>query len=120
MESTKALVFGREPVVILALVEAIISTIVVFGFDLTTQQSAAIIVLAGAILTVIARQNVTPTTKLPEVVVGVQDAAGNVEPAVMKAEVAEKPIILGKQSLPAQTPQSGVKIDRPIDEAGQK
>lgn len=87
--SIKGLVFGREPVLIMALVQALVSTVVVFGLDLTTAQSTAIIALAGAILAVIARQSVTPVTKLPEVVVGVEDAEGNVEPAVMKAEVAD-------------------------------
>jgi hypothetical protein len=82
----KGLVFGREPVVILALVQAIISAAVVFGFNLDTTEQAVLLTLSGAVLTVVARQNVTPTTKVPEVIVGVETPAGDVEPRKLVVE----------------------------------
>ncbi len=56
----------EEPVAVMAVIEAILAVVVVFGISLTTAQATAILGLAGAILTLIARQQVTPTRKLPK------------------------------------------------------
>ena len=53
-------IFGREPVLILSLVQAIIILVTSFGLNLTKEQTAAIILVAQCILSVIARQQVTP------------------------------------------------------------
>lgn len=58
------LIFGREPIVIMALIEAVLGMVVVFGLNLTVAESTSILVVAGAILTVVARQSVTPTAKV--------------------------------------------------------
>lgn len=78
--SIKGYVFGREPVVIGALIQAVLTCAVVFGFNLDPAQSLALLGLSGAILTVLARQAVTPVAAVPPVVVPVADAAGDVEP----------------------------------------
>jgi uncharacterized membrane protein YphA (DoxX/SURF4 family) len=54
----------EEPVAVMAIIEAALAVTVVFGLALTTAQVAAVLGLAGAILTFIARQQVTPTVKL--------------------------------------------------------
>lgn len=45
---------------ILALVEAAIGLVIAFGIDLSTEQSAAILTVTGALLAIVARQAVTP------------------------------------------------------------
>jgi len=62
----KKLVFGREPVLIFAVVQAIIGAVVVFGFDLTKEQIIAIETITLAILSLIVRYNVTPTKKVED------------------------------------------------------
>ncbi len=54
----------EEPVAVMAVIEAILAVVVVFGISLTTAQATAILGLAGAILTLIARHQVTPTRKV--------------------------------------------------------
>lgn len=65
----KPTIFGREPLIYIAIVQASIMALVLFGFDLTNDQSAGIIALATAILTFIARSQVTPVAapRLPVV-----------------------------------------------------
>lgn len=53
-------ILGREPVLILGLVQAILAVAVGFGLNLDGQQVALIMALAAAILSVIARSKVTP------------------------------------------------------------
>jgi hypothetical protein len=53
-------VLGREPVLILSLVQAAITVAVTFGLRLTVEQIGAILVLTGAVLSVIVRSKVTP------------------------------------------------------------
>lgn len=54
----------KEPVAAMALVEAVLAVVVVFGLALSAAQIAAILGLAGAILTIVARKKVTPNKKL--------------------------------------------------------
>ncbi len=53
-------IFDREPVVILAALQALITVGVVFGLDWTAEQEAAVIAAAGALLALFARSQVTP------------------------------------------------------------
>lgn len=53
-------ILGREPVMYMVLVEAAIALVVSLGFELTGDQTAAILGFAAAILGFIARQTVTP------------------------------------------------------------
>jgi hypothetical protein len=51
----------REPVLILAVVQAVVYLVTEFGVDLTDRQQAAILGVVAAVLTLVARQSVTPT-----------------------------------------------------------
>ena len=57
-------VFGREPVLWLALVQGTITLVVAFGLDLSAEQVGAIVLFTGSVLNVIARSFVTPVTDL--------------------------------------------------------
>lgn len=52
--------FGREPALILGMVNALVMLAVGFGFDITGEQVALINAAVAAIVAVIVRQNVTP------------------------------------------------------------
>ena len=54
--------WNREPVAITEAVRAIIALAVAFGLDWTGEQVAAVIIAVGAVLAVITRAKVTPTT----------------------------------------------------------
>ena len=54
------MIFGREPVLILAVIRAVIVLVTVFGFDLTVEQNVAIYAFFEVLLSLVARQKVTP------------------------------------------------------------
>jgi hypothetical protein len=54
-------IWGREPVLILGLVNALIALAVGFGVNVTPEQFSLIMVATTAILSFIARQQVSPT-----------------------------------------------------------
>lgn len=51
---------GREPVLWLAVIRAAVVCAVAFGLSLSAEQTGAIYLVAEALLSVIARQSVTP------------------------------------------------------------
>jgi len=53
-------IFGREPAMVLALVQAVIVLGVSFGLSLTQEQTAAILALTAVILGLITRSRVAP------------------------------------------------------------
>lgn len=55
------MILNREPVLILGLIRAIVVMLVVFGLSMTPEQIAAVYLVAEMVLSVIARQRVTPT-----------------------------------------------------------
>jgi hypothetical protein len=55
--------FGREPVLWLAAVRAAVVGAAAFGLALTVEQTAAIYVAAEAVLSLIARQKVSPIAR---------------------------------------------------------
>jgi hypothetical protein len=57
-------IFGREPAVILGLVQVIIALVVSFGLGLSVEQQGLILATSAAILAVITRSQVTPATKV--------------------------------------------------------
>jgi hypothetical protein len=57
-------VFGRNPVLILAVVQAAIALAVAFGLNLDGQQVGVIMALAAAILGLLANRKVTPNAFL--------------------------------------------------------
>lgn len=54
------MIFGREPVLILAAARAVVVCIMAFGLQLTPEQVGAIYLVVEAILSVAARSAVTP------------------------------------------------------------
>lgn len=50
----------REPVLVVTFVGAVLNLLIVFGIDLTQEQTASILVLLNAGLAFIARSKVTP------------------------------------------------------------
>lgn len=57
---TGGTILGREPVMVLAVVQAILAVVVAFGLGLTGEQVGVITALAAAILGLIARNKVSP------------------------------------------------------------
>jgi hypothetical protein len=53
-------ILTREPVLVIALVAALLNAAVLFGLDLTTEQTAAVLVVVDAALAVLARSRVSP------------------------------------------------------------
>lgn len=60
MPEDKPSVWGREPVLILGLIQSALALAVGFGLNLDGQQVALIMAFSAAVLSVIARQRVSP------------------------------------------------------------
>jgi hypothetical protein len=58
--------WGREPALILACVQAVLACAVGFGLDLTSEQMALVLAATAAVLGLVVRQQVTPTATLAE------------------------------------------------------
>ncbi len=52
-----------NPVLVAALVQAILGLIVAFGVHLTAEQTAAILAVTGTLMALVVRARVTPTTR---------------------------------------------------------
>lgn len=57
--------WGREPALILGVVQAVLAVAISFGVDLTPQQVGMILAATAAVLALITRQRVTPTPDRP-------------------------------------------------------
>jgi len=53
--------WGREPSLILGLIQAVLALLLAFSVDISQEQMGAILAVSAAILAVITRQTVTPT-----------------------------------------------------------
>ena len=53
--------WGREPVMVLAVLQAGIALAIAFGVELTNEQTGALVAFSAAVLGVITRSRVTPT-----------------------------------------------------------
>lgn len=51
---------NAEPVLVIAVIQAVLTLLVTFGLRLTPDQTGAILTLSGAILAIVARGQVTP------------------------------------------------------------
>jgi hypothetical protein len=71
-----------EPVIAVTLVQSVITLVVAFGLKLTPEQIGGILLVTNAILNIIARQGVTPTSA-PTLAEGTEVTT----PAGVKAEV---------------------------------
>lgn len=59
--------FGREPALILGVVQAVLALALSFGLDLSSDQMGAILAVTAAILALVVRAKVAPTTKRKKV-----------------------------------------------------
>ena len=57
---------GREPVMILAVIQSGIGLATAFGIDITPVQLAAVMSFSAAILGLVTRQLVTPNVQIPD------------------------------------------------------
>ena len=57
-------IFKQEPVLVLGVVQAVLALVVSFGLNLTGDQIGAILAVSAAILSVVARTQVLPTSKV--------------------------------------------------------
>ncbi len=60
MDTQSGTIWGREPAMVLALVQAIIALVVAFGLNLEPDQIGAILAVAAVILGLITRSRVSP------------------------------------------------------------
>ncbi|MFD7157968.1 hypothetical protein ACFV9C_25425 [Kribbella sp. NPDC059898] len=57
------MIFKREPALVLGVVQAIVALAVSFGFGLSAEQTGAILAVSAAVLALVTRSQVTPTSK---------------------------------------------------------
>jgi hypothetical protein len=60
MESQPGTIFGREPAMVLALVQAVIALVVAFSLSLAPDQIGAILAVTVVILGLVTRSRVSP------------------------------------------------------------
>lgn len=60
MDSPSGTIWGREPAMVLALVQAVIALIVAFGLSLAADQIGAILAVTAVLLGLITRSQVSP------------------------------------------------------------
>lgn len=63
---TPSTIFGREPALILGVVQAAVALAISFGLELSGEQIGGILAVTAAVLALITRSQVTPVAKLPE------------------------------------------------------
>lgn len=56
------MIWNREPALIAGVVQAVLALLLAFGVDLTQEQVGAILAVTAALLAVVVRQRVTPST----------------------------------------------------------
>ena len=62
MDSQPGTIFGREPAMVLALVQAVIALVVAFGLSLAPDQIGAILAVTAVVLGLITRSRVSPAS----------------------------------------------------------
>ena len=60
MDSQPGTIWGREPAMVLALVQAVIALVVAFGLNLAPDQIGAILAVTAVVLGLITRSRVSP------------------------------------------------------------
>jgi hypothetical protein len=60
MESEPGTILGREPAMVLALVQAVLALVVAFGLNLAPDQIGAILAVTAVVLGLITRSRVSP------------------------------------------------------------
>lgn len=67
--------WGREPALVLGLVQAALVLVMAFGLSFTVEQVGAIMAFVNILLAVITRSQVTPVDKLKDAGINPQDLA---------------------------------------------
>jgi hypothetical protein len=62
MDREPGTIWGREPAMVLALVQAVIALVVAFGLNLAPDQIGAILAVTAVVLGLITRSQVSPTS----------------------------------------------------------
>jgi hypothetical protein len=62
VDSQPGTIWGREPAMVLALVQAVLALIVAFGLDLAPDQIGAILAVTAVVLGLITRSRVSPVS----------------------------------------------------------
>jgi hypothetical protein len=62
MDTQSGTIWGREPAMVLALVQALIALVVAFGLNLAPDQIGALLALTAVILGLITRSRVSPVS----------------------------------------------------------
>ena len=57
--------FRTEPALIIGFAQALLALAVSFGFDLSVEQVGALVAVTSAVMSLLLRQQVTPTSALP-------------------------------------------------------
>lgn len=116
----KPTLWGREPVAIVATVEAIIMLAIGFGLNITGEQVAMINTALMAVLALIARQQVTPMGKVLEYLPDLKNGhvvAGPANDMAVPGEVVRE---IGEEDEPVfpvdpETPDNPGRPDYPQD-----
>ena len=66
MDTQPGTIFGREPAMVLALVQAVIALVVAFGLSLAPDQTGAILAVTAVVLGLITRSRVSPVSAIPQ------------------------------------------------------
>ncbi len=66
MDSQPGTILGREPALVLALVQAVIALVVAFGLNLAPDQIGAILAVTAVVLGLITRSRVSPVSAIPQ------------------------------------------------------
>ena len=56
--------FGREPAMFLAVLQAVLGAVIVFGFDLSGDQAVTIMAVAATVLGLVTRSQVSPVNEV--------------------------------------------------------
>jgi hypothetical protein len=62
MDSQPGTIWGREPAMVLALVQAVIALVVAFGLSLEADQIGAILAVTAVVLGLVTRSRVSPVS----------------------------------------------------------
>lgn len=60
MDDQPGTILGREPAMVLALIQAVLALVVTFGLHLSPEQTGAIVAVSAIVLGLITRSRVTP------------------------------------------------------------
>lgn len=108
------MLFGREPVLWMALVRAVIAALGAFGFNLSGEQVAGLVLLSEAVLSFVTRAQVTPNARVEERLDNQRSALTRLGALCVAAALATSCALVPK---PAPTPDDEQARLRALDSA---